>query len=45
MTVGDSDSDDYDEEDIYFTKKDGGFYPVKGKPGMYYKVGHETLQD
>ena len=37
-TVGDSDSDEYDEEDIYFTRRDGGFYPVRGKPGMFYKV-------
>ena len=40
VTIGDSDSDDYDEEDIYFVKKDAGFYPVKGQPGMFYKVGH-----
>lgn len=29
---------DYDEEDIYALKKTEGFKPVKGQPGMFYKV-------
>lgn len=29
---------DYDENDIYTLKKTEGFKPVKGQPGMFYKV-------
>ena len=34
----DSDSTDYDEDDVYMMKNEEGMYPVKGQPGMYYKV-------
>ena len=34
-----SDNSDFDaNEDVCLTKKDEGFYPVKGQPGMFYKV-------
>lgn len=34
-----SDSEtDYDEDDAYIMKKEEGFYPVKGQPGLWYKV-------
>ena len=29
---------DYSEDEILVLKKDDGFRPVKGQPGMYYKV-------
>lgn len=29
---------DYDEDDIYTLKRTEGFKPVKGQPGMFYKV-------
>ena len=35
----DSDSDEYDEEDVEERKRDKGFFPVKGEAGIYYKVG------
>ena len=35
----DSDNSDFDaNEDVCLTKKDEGFYPVKGQPGLFYKV-------
>ena len=35
----DSDNSDFDaNEDVCLTKKDEEFYPVKGQPGMFYKV-------
>ena len=35
---GNSSGTDYDEDDIYALKKTEGFKPVKGQPGMFYKV-------
>ncbi|XP_013405388.1 uncharacterized protein LOC106170172 [Lingula anatina] len=32
-----SDSDDYDDEEAFMTKKDEDFMPVKGEPGLFYK--------
>ena len=37
---GDSSGTDYDEDDIYALKKNEGFKPVKGQPGMFYKVSY-----
>ena len=35
----DSDNSDFDaNEDVCLTKKEEGFYPVKGQPGLFYKV-------
>ncbi len=34
----DSGDSDYDHDDIYMMKKDEGLYPVRGQPGMFYKV-------
>ena len=31
---------DYSDDEVLMLKKDDGFRPVKGQPGMYYKVGH-----
>ena len=33
-----SDFADYEEKDVYLLKKDGGYYPVRGQPGLFYKV-------
>ncbi|KAK2169280.1 hypothetical protein NP493_1197g00020 [Ridgeia piscesae] len=34
----DSDNSDFDaNEDVCLTKKEEGFYPVKGQPGLFYK--------
>lgn len=30
---------DYSDDEVLMLKKDDGFRPVKGQPGMYYKVG------
>ena len=38
----DSDGSDYDEEDVYLMKKEQEFYPVRGHPGMWYKVGTQN---
>lgn len=35
---GDSSGTDYGEHDILALKKNEGFKPVKGQPGMFYKV-------
>ena len=35
---GDFDSDEYEEEEILYEKKEG-FFPVKDHPGVFYKVG------
>ena len=35
---GDSSGTDYEENDVLNIKKDLGFKPVKGQPGMFYKV-------
>lgn len=39
---GDASSDgsgtDYSDDEVLMLKKDDGFRPVKGQPGMYYKV-------
>ena len=35
---GNSSGTDYDEHDIYALKKTEDFKPVKGQPGMFYKV-------
>ncbi len=44
VTIGhESDSDEYDEEDMYLSKQNGGFKPVKGHSGMYYKVNKWLL--
>ena len=29
---------DYSDDEVLMLKKDDGFRPVKGQPGMYYKV-------
>lgn len=29
---------DYSDDEVLMLKKDDGFKPVKGQPGMYYKV-------
>ena len=34
----DSDDTDYDQDDVLLMKKEDGYYPVKGHPGMYYKA-------
>ena len=34
---------DFSDDDVYVIKKDGGFKPVKGQPGMYYKVSGDLL--
>ena len=31
---------DYSDDEVLMLKKDDGFRPVKGQPGMYYKVGN-----
>lgn len=36
---------DYDDQDIYALKKTDHFKPVKGQPGMFYKVHHNTPSD
>jgi hypothetical protein len=36
--VDDSDGSDYEEEEVFLMKKDEDFYPVKGQPGLWYKV-------
>lgn len=42
----DSNNDsDYDDHDVYKLKKDEGFKPVKGQPGMFYKLHHNTPSD
>lgn len=38
-----SDGTDYDEHDIYAVKKSEDFKPVKGQPGMFYKVSSLVL--
>ncbi len=39
VTVGhQSDSDENDEEDVYISKQNGGYVPVKGQSDMFYKV-------
>ena len=35
---GEGSGTDYSEDEILVLKKDDGFRPVKGQPGMYYKV-------
>ena len=35
---GDSDSTDYEDGDVYITKSEADFIPVKGEPGLFYKV-------
>ena len=37
-TAQESDNSDYEEEDVYLMKKESDFYPIKGHPGMWYKV-------
>ena len=34
---------DYSDDEVLMLKKDDGFRPVKGQPGMYYKVGDSLL--
>ena len=34
----DSDGSDYSDEEVYLLKKDEDFYPVRGQPGLWYKV-------
>lgn len=34
---------DYSDDEVLMLKKDDGFRPVKGQPGMYYKVCFSTL--
>ena len=33
-----SEESDYGDDDVYALKKDMGYKPVKGEPGMFYKV-------
>ena len=32
------DDSDYEDDDVYLMKKEDGFYPVKGKAGLFYRV-------
>ena len=42
MGEEESDNSDFDaNEDVCLTKKEEGFYPVKGQPGLFYKVGSD----
>ena len=38
-----SDESDYEEENVYLSEQNNGFYPVKGENGMYYKVGSISI--
>jgi hypothetical protein len=38
VLLGDTDSSDDEEEEVYMQKREEEFLPVKGEPGMYYKV-------
>ena len=38
VASGSDGESDYDEQDVYLTEQNNGFYPVKGQPGMFYKV-------
>ncbi|XP_057308593.1 uncharacterized protein LOC130646936 [Hydractinia symbiolongicarpus] len=42
---GDSSGTDYGEHDILALKKNEGFKPVKGQPGMFYKIHNNTPSD
>lgn len=35
---------DYSDDEVLMLKKDDGFRPVKGQPGMYYKVCSKVIQ-
>ena len=43
LSEDESEKSDYDEKDIYKLKENEGFRPVKGQPGMFYKVLVRTL--
>ena len=34
---------DYSDDEVLMLKKDDGFRPVKGQPGMYYKVHNKQI--
>ena len=40
--LADDDGSDYEEEEVYLMKKEQDFYPIRGQPGMWYKVGTFT---
>ena len=41
----DTDSEsDYEDEDVYLMKKEQEFYPVRGHPGMWYKVRYRLVR-
>lgn len=35
---------DYSDDEVLMLKKDDGFRPVKGQPGMYYKVCSQQFE-
>ena len=40
--LADDDGSDYEEEEVYLMKKEQDFYPIRGQPGMWYKVSTST---
>ena len=40
--LADDDGSDYEEEEVYLMKKEQDVYPIRGQPGMWYKVSTST---
>ena len=41
----DSSGSDYDQNEIYALKREDAYKPVKGQPGMFYKIHHNNPAD